>query len=521
MPALLSKTDLLSFAQCARKLWLERRRPDLEPEEDAGAERRKREGLHAGAVARSLLGPNIVWPKTQGSKDLSAVHAAAQLQASPGVPGVEVPLYFDDVYARVDALLPTQSGAYILQETKASTFPLEKDKVTPAKLDHVDELDAAIQLYLAENMGYQITEVELNFINNRIPHPGGGDYSSLFRASLATSNVRAIAEHLPQFIEQAREALEGPMPVVETGSQCKNPHGCQFLKTCEAWDPPKEEHPITLLPDSAGKALAKKIKGTYGHTSITTVGALEWGAPKALPLYLRMQQAHKTGVAILEADSGAELVNLPYPRYYFDFEGIDLAVPVWEGVRPYEQIPYQWSCHIEHSPGKFSHVDFLDLSGNDPSIPCIERMLKYIDLKDNGPIFVYHATYEKGRLVELAQRHPEYLGAVEHYVSRLVDLLPMVKNSYYHPDMKGSFSIKKVLPTIAPDLDYAQLDDVTDGVAAQNTYVAAALERTLTADEFARAELNSLIYCQQDTWAMVEVAYFLQRFPRPDRGADL
>ena len=88
-----------------------------------------------------------------------------------------------------------------------------------------------------------------------------------------------------------------------------------------------------------------------------------------------MQIAHRTGQPVLEPGSGAPFAALPYPRYYFDFEGIDLPVPRWAGVRTYEHIPFQWSCHIEHTPGTFEHVEFLDLSGNDPAVPCIERML--------------------------------------------------------------------------------------------------------------------------------------------------
>jgi Domain of unknown function(DUF2779) len=213
------------------------------------------------------------------------------------------------------------------------------------------------------------------------------------------------------------------------------------------------------------------------------------------------------------------LAALPYPRYYFDFEGIDLAVPRWTGVRPYEHIPFQWSCHIEERPGHFSHAEFLDLSGKDPSVPCIEHMRKTIPPDGAGPIIVFHKTYEATRLKELADRHPEFEATVAQYLHRIVDLRPLVEAGYYHPAMQGSFSIKAILPTVAPNLDYGELDEVKGGAAAQVAYLYAALEPTTTPERRARLRRELLQYCRLDTWAMVEVAHFLERRPRPRRPA--
>ncbi len=211
----------------------------------------------------------------------------------------------------------------------------------------------------------------------------------------------------------------------------------------------------------------------------------------------------------------------PYPRYFFDFEGIDLPVPRWIGVRPYEQIPFQWSCHIERSPGIFEHAEFLDLTGADPSLPCIEGMRAKIDPDDGGPIFVYFATYERGRLNDLAERHPAHAELLQKYVARLMDLLLIVKDHFYHPAMSGSFSIKKVLPVVAPDLNYAELQGVQEGTGAQVAYIDAALNTKLPPQRKAEIDLQLRTYCRQDTWAMVEIAYFLAQAKRPLRPAGM
>ena len=184
-------------------------------------------------------------------------------------------------------------------------------------------------------------------------------------------------------------------------------------------------------------------------------------------------------------------------------------------MRPYEQIPFQWSCHIERTPGIFEHIEFLELTGNDPSIPCFERMLEAIRPDGPGPIFVYYQTYEAGRMRELSERHPRYRAQADQYLARLVDLHPIVRDNYYHPAMRGSFSIKAVLPTIAPDLDYENLDEVTGGAAAQVAYLYAAFDSQTTPERKAELRERLIVYCKQDTWAMVEVAYLPQRLARP------
>ncbi len=307
------------------------------------------------------------------------------------------------------------------------------------------------------------------------------------------------------------------MPQVVTGKQCVDPYECPFKAFCKTLDPPSPADPIELLPDSAGKALAKKLRKEKGYTSILDPKPDELTGAQA-DLYRRIQTAHSTGKAVLKPVGGTVLKALPYPRYYFDFEGIDFPVPRWSGVRPYEHIPFQWSCHIERSPGVFEHKEFLDLTGNDPSLACIERMQQTINPDDSGPIFVYHMTYEKLRLEELGVRHPEHAVLFQKYINRLFDLLPIVKQHFYDPQMRGSFSIKKVLPVIAADLDYGELEEVQEGTAAQVAYLYATLDPSTEPDRKADLDRKLRKYCRQDTWAMVEIAHFLMQGKRPTRS---
>jgi hypothetical protein len=423
----------------------------------------------------------------------------------------------EDLYVRADALIPTGAG-YALRETKASTFPLNADKVTPKepKEQYLD--DVAIQAWVMEASGLATARVELNLLDNQWRFPGGGNYAGLFRQLDATALIAARKAQVPMWLQAARGTVEGPMPVAVTGPQCKDPYECPFVGHCKGLEPPEPKHPIELLPDSAGKKLAQKLKDSKGYTSLLEPEPDEL-IGKAADLYRRIQRAHRTGVAELDPKARDILRALLYPRYYFDFEGIDLPVPRWAGVRPYEHVPFQWSCHVEQASGEFAHTEFLDLTGDDPSLACIAAMRDAINPTDGGPILVYNATYEKQRIEQLAERHPEHRALLEGYLERVVDLLPLVKENFYDPRMHGSFSIKTVLPVVAPDLKYEELEEVQEGTGAQVAYMQAIFENP-SIERLSKIDQGLRQYCRQDTWAMVEVAYFLAGKSRPIRPAE-
>lgn len=513
---MLTKSDLQSLLQCRRKLWLEHNKPELLPKDDSGLSRRAMDGVIVGEKAREQLGASYIWPRS-GDEDMetAAAYAKKKMLAAPGQSAAEVPLVSGDLYARADALVPRAHG-YVLRETKASTFPLKKDKQTidSPKEHHLD--DVAIQQWVMEQTGLAVAAVELNLLNGRWRYPGNNDYSGLFRQLDVTAESNLRKPKVPLWLEQAKGVLQESMPAAVTGKQCGDPYDCPFQGYCEKLNPTGPEAPIELLPDSAGKALARKLRETKGYVSLLDPTPDEFVGKQA-PLYQRMQKAHRTQQAILEPSAGSALQALGYPRYFFDFEGIDFPVPQWKGFHPYEHAPFQWSCDIELSPGQFQHAEFLDLTGNDPSLPCIEEMRQVINPYDLGPIFVYSAAYERLRLEDLAVRHPEHAELMDKYIARLVDLLPIVKENFYHPAMRGSFSIKSVLPVIAPDLNYQDLDEVQEGTAAQVAYLHATKGPRTTDERKAELEKRLRIYCRQDTWAMVEIAYFLSRQPRPRR----
>jgi hypothetical protein len=151
------------------------------------------------------------------------------------------------------------------------------------------------------------------------------------------------------------------------------------------------------------------------------------------------------------------------------------------------------------------HSEFLDLSGAPPMRALAEQMI--VDLETSGPVLMY-TTYERTVIEGLAAMFPDLAGALHAIIGRLVDLFPVTQANYYHPDMLGSWSIKAVLPTIAPDMDYSQLEGIQEGMAASAAYLEA-IDPSTSDERKEQIRKELLKYCKHDTEAMVcLVAFF-------------
>jgi hypothetical protein len=213
-----------------------------------------------------------------------------------------------------------------------------------------------------------------------------------------------------------------------------------------------------------------------------------------------------SGEVYFDASATLELRKLPYPMSYLDFETIGFAVPEVIGTHPYEQWPFQWSVHVEDGPGELRHAEYLAIENFADLTDLADALLK--SLPDVGPVFAYNASFERRILECIANRLPNLASRLKELAGRLVDLLAVTRAAYYHRDMRGSWSIKQVLPTIAPELDYSHLTDVQEGGSAQLAFLEIRSGALPTARQI---ELRKalLAYCERDTWGIVVLRRFL------------
>ena len=198
----------------------------------------------------------------------------------------------------------------------------------------------------------------------------------------------------------------------------------------------------------------------------------------------------------------AALAAHKLPAYFLDFETVQFAVPIWKGTRPYQQIPFQFSLHRLSRTGKLEQMAFLDLSGSDPSKAFAEALIAACG--ERGAVFVYNAGFETARIRELADRFPRLAKSLLALNERVVDLLPVARDYYYHPSQQGSWSIKAVLPALCPDLSYEDLVGVQNGGTAMEVFLEALAPQTSRSRKN-EIEQQLLAYCALDTYAMVRL----------------
>jgi len=162
-----------------------------------------------------------------------------------------------------------------------------------------------------------------------------------------------------------------------------------------------------------------------------------------------------------------EINSWIFPLHFIDFETSMVALPFTKGRKPYEQTAFQFSAHTLHEDGRIDHHEWLDTNrGVFPNYEFIRQLKKVLE-KDNGTVFRYAAhentvlnqikaqlleddEVKYGELIEWIETITEWKdGKTKVQGPRnMVDMLKLVREYYYHPDMKGSNSIKAVLPAV-------------------------------------------------------------------------
>lgn len=485
----LSKSKLLAFRQCSKRLWLEIHHPDLRTD-SAATQASFDVGHQVGDIARQLYDPTgkgtLIDPQTEGF-DVAFTRSQALLQSAQ--PIFEAGFRAEGALAFADVMLPVKKGgkrAWRMVEVKSSTS---------VKDYHRD--DVAVQAFIARTAGVPLAGIALAHIDSTWIYPGNGDYQGLLVEQDLTENAFGRSETVRAWISEAQGIVaKRKAPAITTGKQCNDPYECGFLAHCQSQEP-QAAQPIQWLPGRLSNALIEHIE-TH---ELRELGDL----PDELlnDRQQRVKAVTLAGQPYFDQSSAARaLAEFKLPAYFLDFETIQFAVPVWKGTRPYQQIPFQFSLHRLSRTGKLEQQAFLDISGADPSKAFAEALIAACG--ERGPIFVYNAGFETARIRELSDRFPRLAKLLLALNERVVDLLPVARDHYYHPSQQGSWSIKAVLPTLCPELRYGDLDGVQDGGMAMDAYLEA-LAPQVSVKRKAEIERQLLAYCALDTFAMVRM----------------
>jgi hypothetical protein len=481
--AWLTKSRYLSGLQCPKRRWFEVNQPLEEGLPESGV---LLNGRAVDRVAQTQR-PGTVVSRERGMP--AAIAATSRLIRSGAPPVMYQPAFRAGEWAVIADVLESRGYGVTLTEVKSST------RVKP---EHVP--DAAFQTLVIRKAGIPVDRVLLAHIDKGFELKQQGEYAGLLVEQDITNEVEI---NLPEVAETATR-LQGVMaaptqPGISMGAQCTIPYVCPFMERCSAQSGITADYPVGLLP-RGGKTVEALLAEGYGDLTDVPADRLSG------KIHQRVHQATVTGEAYFDVTATADLRRLNYPMSYLDFETVGLAVPEIIGTRPYEQWPFQWSVHVEESADQVRHADYLAIESFGDLAALAQALL--IALPDSGPIFAYNAPFEHGVLERMADRLPALSSALRGMAERLVDLLPITRAAYYHRDMKGSWSIKDVLPTIDPALSYETLGEITEGDAAQVAFMRL---RDPNTPAVRRKELEEGLkrYCERDSWGMVVLRRFL------------
>jgi hypothetical protein len=483
-PAVLSKTNFLCGVQCSKYLWMMLHDSKNIPQADDGMQFIYEQGRRVGELAKSLFPGGVDIPVF----DFAAGILLTREQLKCNRPIFEASIQSERVYCRPDILVPVGEDVWDIIEVKSSTT-----------IKDVSIRDVAFQRYCCENAGLNIRNCKLAYINNKYVRQGEIDPRQLFIIEDITDRVDQICGDMDLKVAQYLETISLPhCPDVVIGPHCSQPYICPLQETCWAFLP---DHSVFELYWGGNKRFQ------LFNSGITDMPKIPSGYTLNSKQYIQVDCVKKGEPYIKKAAIREFLYSLDYPVYFLDFETFATVLPVFDGVRPNQQIPFQFSLHVLSEAGSaVEHYGFLAEGPLDPRSQFLQELKARLGTK--GSIVAYHAPFEQQVLKNLAETCPEYADWVSGILERMTDLLkPFVNFHYYHPDQKGSASLKKVLPALT-GLSYDGMV-IADGRQAGVAFMTAAFS-DIDEDRKNKIRHNLEVYCGLDTGGMVEIVKKLQ-----------
>ena len=441
----LSKSDYMLFLRHPAWLWVKKKDPNKIPPVDENTQAMFDAGHQFEPYAESLFPEGV----SLGFTDYDEYRSLPQRTQDAIERGDQVlfqPRFeWGDYTCICDIVSFVGDNEVDLYEIKASTR---------AKPEH--EYDLAFQTAVLEGSGLKVRNISVIHVNNQYVRRGEIKADEITVFTDITDEVRAKGEATQQHMAQALAIAQSPLMPDPNPDLAK-------LGSKKDWLPIYQN-----IVGVTEEYISEDIQPTIDKEAIKQF-----------------------------------LSDLEYPLYFLDYETMSGLIPYFDGHRPYQQVPFQYSLHILESPdAELTQKEYLHHDNSDPSRPLTEQLIE--DIGTTGSVIVWFEGFEKARNSELGEMLPEYKEAMEAINDRVVDLMIPFKLKWYDdPRFNGSASIKQVLPVVCPQLSYKELG-IQEGGSAQRLWMEAILDEK-RADQKDQILADLIEYCKLDTLAMVEI----------------
>jgi hypothetical protein len=487
---LLSKSTFIRGCQCQKSLYLYKHFYDLRDEISEEQQAIFTRGISIGELAQQLFPNGInVQPETPFEYQKSVLQTQSAIAKGENVI-YEAAFQFERVLVAVDILVK-EKGKWKAYEVKSST-----------SISDTYILDTALQYYVITSSGIELEDISVVYINNTYVRQGELDIKQLFTIESVLNEVKEKQDFVKEKIEELKSViLLKDVPKIDIGTYCSDPYDCDYSGYC--WKHIPEISVFNISRLTADKKFKLYYDGIIEFKDIPKNHLLNESQWQQVESYLTNKDF------IDKKAIKGFLKSITFPLYFMDFETFMPAVPMFDNAKPYQQITFQYSLHYHKSEdSELKHFEFLAEAKGDPRPAFIERLIA--DTKGKGDILVYNQAFEITRLKEIARDFPKYAGSIENIISRVIDLMIPFQNKYYYkPEMLGSYSIKKVLPALVPEMSYDEMEINNGGIASasfEQMYYDPSEENIKATRE------NLLEYCGLDTMAMVKILEKLYKY---------
>lgn len=478
---MLTKSDYIRYRQCKKYLWLNKKRKDLLPEVSAAKQAIFDQGYEVEKYAQSLFGEgkttsNDVFKAEKETKEFIRDGTKVLFQATA---------IADQLLVRADIFqYDAATNCWDIYEVKS---PME------VKEEHL--FDLCFQKIVFEKAGFKIGKTFLIHINKDYVRKGEIKPHELLIFVDVSEKILNLENIILSDIPKALAVLEEQEePHVKIIKQCTSPYECAFIDHCwkEAGIPNYSVYDL--------KRIGEKKLNDLLEIKVMEIKDIPDGFPLT-ETQTNQVAVTKTRQPIIDKENITSILRgLKYPIYWLDYETFASAIPLFDGISPYQQIPFQYSLHVLHENGKLNHFEFLAAGKENPISELLKQLRRNI-ASDSGTVMVWNKSFEMARNNEMSAMYPEYKEFLDGVNRRVFDLMEIFTKQYYvHPDFRGSCSIKKILPVLVPELSYKFLGIQDGGTATRNWYEMnfghiSTEERKIIYD-------NLLRYCGLDSFAM-------------------
>lgn len=484
----ISKSKFVAGSQCLKKLHFEFYRKDLKAEVTTEQQARFDAGHEIGKLAQQVFPNGKDATEAFGDNWGLAIKRTAEWLTAGIETIYEASFSHSGGFAALDILHHSPTECWAI-EVKSS-----------AELKDYYFTDAAFQYWVLDKCGVKPDRFFLMHLNKSYTKSGNINPDELFVLTDITDQILQLQEETGNNLERFQTMLiKQEEPSISIGKHCNAmPYECTYKQHCWKHIP---ENSVFDLYNGGKKSWSFFEKG------ITQIAEIPEGESLS-----KRQELQVNGIKFNQAYKDKEGItnfvnSLKYPLYFFDFETIAPAVPILDGTCPFEKVPFQYSLHILTAPDApvvhkafLANPDDFNTSGStEPRLQLLNQLMN--DIGPVGSILVYYAPFEVGVLNQLKRSFPIHTDFINGILSRIVDLHePFNKGLYYLPAMGKSASIKAVLPALAPEFSYANLE-INNGNLASNLFLEKV--RGIFTGNWNTTHRHLLDYCERDTLGMV------------------